>query len=131
MHLKEMSRHSIEGTGENHGNSSMKIAGTLVVSNVTIAPTLSPSQSQSHVTTDGQSFSLSWCRALIEAHGHYEDLDVDCRIILKWILQKYDRGRGLHSSRSGQRPMVGSCETGNKPLGSIKCWKFFEGLNNG
>jgi hypothetical protein len=30
-------------------------------------------------------------------------------------------------SGSGQRPVAGSCEHGNKPLGSIKCWKFMNG----
>jgi hypothetical protein len=41
---------------------SFKISSRIVVSNV------DPSQSQSHVTTDGQSVCLSWCRAPSGAH---------------------------------------------------------------
>jgi hypothetical protein len=33
---------------------------------------------------------------------------------------------GLNSSGSGYGQVEGSCEHGNKPLGSIKCWEMFE-----
>jgi hypothetical protein len=35
-------------------------------------------------------------------------------------------GYGLDSSGTGQRPVAGSCEHGNKHSGSIKCWEFLE-----
>ena len=47
--------------------------------------------------------------------------DVDGRKILKWILEKGNRGHGLDRSGLGQGKVTGSCECGNEPLGSIKC----------
>jgi hypothetical protein len=32
----------------------------------------------------------------------------------------------LDRSRSGEGPVEGSCEHGNEPLGSIKCWEVLE-----
>jgi hypothetical protein len=29
-----------------------------------------------------------------------------------------------------REPVEGSCEHGNKPLGSIKCWEIFEWLSD-
>jgi hypothetical protein len=37
---------------------------------------------------------------------------------------------GLDSSVSGQGPMVGSCEHGNKLSGSIKFWEILEYLSD-
>jgi hypothetical protein len=62
----------------------------------------------------------------LKAGGHFKDLCVDGRIILKWIFQKWEGNYELHLSGSGQGHVVGSCECGNKPSGSIKCGKFFE-----
>jgi hypothetical protein len=62
---------------------------------------------------------------------HCEDLDSDIRIILKWVYK--DRSCELHKYGSGQGPVVGSCEHGNEPSGSIKfrecewlcnCWSL-------
>jgi hypothetical protein len=33
-------------------------------------------------------------------------------------------------SGSGQRPVAGSWGHSNEPLGSIKCWEFFERLRD-
>jgi hypothetical protein len=50
-----------------------------------------------------------------------EDLHIDERIILKWILDKSVSGEcGLDSSGSGSGPVVGSSEHGNELSGSIK-----------
>jgi hypothetical protein len=49
-----------------------------------------------------------------------EDLGLDGRIILTWILQKCDGGHGLDLSGSGQGQVAGACECGNESLGSIK-----------
>jgi hypothetical protein len=47
---------------------------------------------------------------------HYED----GKIILKYIVEKYNRLYELDSSGIGQRQMTGSCEHGNELLGSIE-----------
>jgi hypothetical protein len=36
----------------------------------------------------------------------------------------------LDRSGSRQGPVEGSCEGGNKPSGSIKCWEILEWLHN-
>jgi hypothetical protein len=47
--------------------------------------------------------------------NHSEDSGVDGRIILKWILEKWDGGHGLDLSGSGQRQVAGSCKCGSEP----------------
>jgi hypothetical protein len=37
---------------------------------------------------------------------------------------------GLDLSGSGEEPMEDSCEHGNEPSGSIKCWEILEWLHN-
>jgi hypothetical protein len=54
---------------------------------------------------------------------HLEDPSVDGMIILKWISKKRD-GDGVDQSGSGEGQVAGSCECGNKPLGSTKCREF-------
>jgi hypothetical protein len=58
-----------------------------------------------------------------------EDLGVDGRTILNWILGNRVGGCGLDSSGTGQGPMAGSCEHVNKPFGSIKGGEFLNLLN--
>jgi hypothetical protein len=53
------------------------------------------------------------------------DLDVDGRIILKWILGNRMEGCGLDSSGSEYGPVAGSCKHGDEPSGSIKGGEFF------
>jgi len=55
-----------------------------------------------------------------------EDQGVDGRIILKTMFKKWDEGHGLNRSGSGQGHVVGSCECGNEPSGSIKCGEFLD-----
>ena len=43
---------------------------------------------------------------------------------IKWILKKQDGRCGLDSSGSGYRQVVGFCENGKKPVGSIKGGNF-------
>jgi hypothetical protein len=53
------------------------------------------------------------------------DPGVDGRIILKWIFKKWDGAwTGLSWLRIGMG--AGSCECGNEPPGSIKCWEFLD-----
>ena len=50
-----------------------------------------------------------------------------CEIILKWIFENWNgREHGLDRSGSRKRQVVGFCEGGNEPSGSIKCWEFLE-----
>jgi hypothetical protein len=39
-------------------------------------------------------------------------------------------GCGLDTSGSGWGPVVGSCEHGNEPSGSVKCGEFLELLSD-
>jgi hypothetical protein len=51
--------------------------------------------------------------------------DVSGWTILKWILDSM-RCYGPDRCGSGKGPVEGSCEHGNKPSGSINCWKVLE-----
>jgi hypothetical protein len=53
---------------------------------------------------------------------------VNGRIILRWIFEKWDGGRGL--DRSGSRQVSGCCECGHELSGSIKCGEFLEDLKS-
>jgi hypothetical protein len=53
-----------------------------------------------------------------------EDVGVDRKIILEWILGKEGGKVWLDSSGSEQGPVAGSCEHGNEPAGSIKGAEF-------
>jgi hypothetical protein len=54
-----------------------------------------------------------------------EDQDIGQLIILGWILEI--RWSDMDWNGLAQE---GSCEHGNKPLGSIKCWEVLEWLQN-
>ena len=45
---------------------------------------------------------------------------------IKMDLQEVDVGDGLDRAGSGLGQVVGSCECGNEPSGSIKCGKFLD-----
>jgi len=55
----------------------------------------------------------------LKERDHLEDHIVDGRIMLKWILKKYD-GTGLDKSGSVQEYVAGCCKQSNEPLGPIK-----------
>lgn len=52
-----------------------------------------------------------------------EDLNIDQRLILKWILNKEGVRvqTGLYLAQA-----MGSCEQSNQRLVSIKCWEFHD-----
>jgi hypothetical protein len=54
-----------------------------------------------------------------------EDPDVDGRIILILMFEKWVGGHRLDRSGSGQGKVAGSCECGNEPSGSLKIWGIF------
>ena len=57
---------------------------------------------------------------------HWGDQDIDGRIILRWILRKWEGvvGTGWSWLRTGT--VVGACEYGNELSGSIKCGEFLD-----
>ena len=61
---------------------------------------------------------------------HWGDQDLDERIILRWILRKWEGvvGSGWSWLRIGTGG--GTCEYGNGLLGSIKCGEFLDYLQN-
>ena len=61
-----------------------------------------------------------WWGSLME-RDHFEDPDIDRRIISSWIFRKWGGLHGLDWSDSGQGQMTGSCKHSNESLGSIKC----------
>ena len=56
----------------------------------------------------------------LKVGDHLKDADVDGRIILQWILQKWDGVHALDRSGSGQGQVADSNDFGNEPLGAIK-----------
>ena len=68
-----------------------------------------------------------WCGKL-KGTRHFGKLCLDGSILLKYIFNKYDVGRGLDCSGSGQGEVVGVgfCECGNEPSVSIKYGDFLD-----
>jgi len=66
-----------------------------------------------------------WCESLRE-RDHLEDPDVDGRIILRWIIRKWDVRVWLDRCVSGEGQVSGTCECGNELSGSIKCGEFLD-----
>jgi hypothetical protein len=57
---------------------------------------------------------------------HLENPGIDGRIILKWILKKWDGGGMDWIDMTQDRDRWRTCEHGNEPLGSIKCGEFVD-----
>ena len=64
----------------------------------------------------GEVYTRFWWGNLREGY-HLEYPGVDGRIILKWIVEKWDVKHGLDRSGSGQEQVVGSRECRNKLWG--------------
>jgi hypothetical protein len=56
----------------------------------------------------------------VSGRDHLEELGVDGRAILKWILKKRGGKHGPDLSGSGWGQVAGACECGNEPSGSVK-----------
>jgi hypothetical protein len=57
---------------------------------------------------------------------HLEDPGIDGRIVLRWIIKKWDVGHGLDQAGSGQGQVAGTCDCGNEPSGPIKHKEFLD-----
>jgi hypothetical protein len=68
---------------------------------------------------------------LIRRSYHLEEPGVDERIILRWILRKWDVEYGLDRTGQGQGQVAGTCECGDERSGSIKCGEFLDLLKTG
>jgi len=58
-----------------------------------------------------------------------EDPGLDGSKKVRWIFRKGDvggGGHGLDCSGSGYGQVAGTCEYGNEPSASIKCWEFLD-----
>jgi hypothetical protein len=56
---------------------------------------------------------------------YLEEVSVERKIILKWI---FKNGQDWSGSVLGE--MVGCCDAGNEPSGSIRCGEFLDQLRN-
>lgn len=59
----------------------------------------------------------------LRERDHLEDLGVDVRIILKWILWTWDSGMDW-VDLTQERQMAGACESGNETSCSIQYREF-------
>jgi hypothetical protein len=59
----------------------------------------------------------------LKGRDYLEELDVNGKIALEWILGKQGE---LDAYGSGQGPVAGSYKQGNEPLGSIKVGEFLD-----
>ena len=77
------------------------------------------------VSETGEVRTGLWWGDLTEKY-HLENLSVDGRIVLKWILKKWGGGGvdWMIWLRTGTGAVA--CECGNGPSGSKKCWKFLD-----
>jgi hypothetical protein len=71
-----------------------------------------------HLWEKGDVYNGFWW-GLMRKKGHLDNLGVDGSIILKWIFKKSDGEARMDWFGSGQGHVVGSCECGNVPSGSI------------
>ena len=62
----------------------------------------------------------------LRERDHWGDQDVDGRIILRWILRKWEGVVELDGVVSGRGQVAGACEYGNEIWGSIKCGEFLD-----
>jgi hypothetical protein len=62
----------------------------------------------------------------LKERGHLEDISIERKIILKWILKFSGEDCGLHSWNAEEVEVATACEYGNKSSGLKKCRTFFD-----
>jgi hypothetical protein len=62
----------------------------------------------------------------LRERGYRRDPGVDGRILLRWIFKKKDVGVRTGMSWLRIEKVAGTCESGNEPLGFIKCGEFLD-----
>jgi hypothetical protein len=62
----------------------------------------------------------------LKERDHFGDPGIDGRIILRWILRKWDVGVKTGPSWLKIGKLAGTCECGNEPSGSIKFGEYLE-----
>jgi hypothetical protein len=70
-------------------------------------------------------YAVFWLENL-KGRGHWEDLSVDGKIILEWMLGKWCEGVEWIRLDQGQGSMVGCCEYGDEPASYIKGGGFID-----
>jgi len=75
-----------------------------------------------HILTGGVQSEL-WWGDLME-RDHLEDLGTDGRVLLKWIVQKWNEEAWTGLIWRKTRTGGGLCECGDGPSASIKCVRF-------
>jgi hypothetical protein len=74
-----------------------------------------------------------WCHIIVlNVHAPTEDKidDVKDSWTLRGILERQDGGGVDWVGLAGQGQVESSCESGNEPSDSIKCWETIERLHN-
>ena len=79
---------------------------------------------------EGRDVNRFWWGNLRERE-HLEDPGIDGNRILRWIITMWNVGVWTGSTGSGWGQVVGTCECGNEPSGSIKCGEFLDWLRTG
>jgi len=62
----------------------------------------------------------------LRERDHWGEPAVDGRIILRWIIMKWDVGLWTGSSWLRIETGADTCECGNEPSGSIKCGEVLD-----
>jgi hypothetical protein len=71
-------------------------------------------------------YSLFFLLEILKGRDHSEDLGIDGKIILEWILGKHGGKCGMDASGSGYGRMAGFCIHGDEPSSYIKGGEFLD-----